>query len=71
MLSPTDKQKNAIKKIINHIGKESVEKYLDKFFPGRNLNNMTREQAQKIITGLSHKVPRKPVYRVYGRDVFR
>jgi hypothetical protein len=47
-----------------------VEDYLQNFFVQYEQTSLSKEQAQKIITGLYHKVPRKPICKVYGRDVY-
>lgn len=65
-MCPTEKQKRLIKKRIQYFGEEKVLLYEKHFFSElQNLENISREQAQKIITGL--RIPRV-IRGVYGRD---
>lgn len=65
-MCPTEKQKRLIKKRIQYFGEEKVLFYEKYFFPElQNLENISREQAQKIITGL--RIPRV-IRGVCGRD---
>ena len=65
-MCPTEKQKRLIKKRIQYFGEEKVLFYEKHFFPElQNLENISREQAQKIITGL--RIPRV-IRGVCGRD---
>lgn len=67
---PTQKQLNRIDKILNHQrGENQVKDYFYKHFPDGDYEHMTREQAQKIITGLAYLVSTKPIYGVAGSDV--
>lgn len=67
---PTQKQENRFKKIIDYLGNESVENYFYKVYPRGDYNNMTRNQMQKMITGLDSKMPSKPIstYGFYGQE---
>lgn len=65
----TDKQKTRIETIIDFFGRERVESYIQNFYSDADLTRLTTKQAQKIITGLGTKIPRKPVTCVYKRDV--
>lgn len=65
-MCPTEKQKRLIKKRIQYFGEEKVLFYEKHFSPElQNLENISREQAQKIITGL--RIPRV-IRGVCGRD---
>lgn len=65
-MCPTEKQKKLIQGRIKYFGEEKVLLYAKHFFPElRNLENISREQTQKIITGL--RIPRV-IRGVYGRD---
>ena len=65
-MCPTEKQKRLIKKRIEYFGEEKVFLYAKNFFPElQNLKNISKEQAQKIITGLM--IPHV-IHGVYGRD---
>ena len=65
-MCPSEKQKRLIKKRIQYFGEEKVLFYEKHFFPElQNLENISREQAQKIITGL--RIPRV-IRGVCGRD---
>lgn len=65
-MCPTEKQKRLIKKRIQYFGEEKVLFYEKHFLPElQNLENISREQAQKIITGL--RIPRV-IRGVCGRD---
>lgn len=66
----TLKQQNRVNKIIEFLGIDYVTEYINRFFQPVDMNNLTKDQAQKIITGLAHKLPRKPVFMVYGRDTY-
>lgn len=57
----TLKQKRLIDKIIDYFGKEKVEEYISYFYPKVNIEELKKEEAQKIITGLYHKLPKKPI----------
>lgn len=70
MEKPTTKQIKLVNKIINHLGEERTIAYLSYFFTKVDINNLTKTQAQKLITGKQHILPTKPVYGVYGRDVY-
>lgn len=65
---PTEKQLNRVNKIINYLGQETVKSYFKKFCPNGVYSNMTKKQAQKIITGLGNRLPSKPIssYGFYG-----
>lgn len=56
MEKPTEKQVNRVKKIEEYLGKEEVLAYFKKFFPSGEYNDMTKKQAQKIISGMGTQV---------------
>ncbi len=58
---PTDKQIAYVNRIIKHLGFETVESYIQHHRPGTDMNALTKDQAQKIITGLDHRMPKKPI----------
>lgn len=60
----TEKQINRIQKIQEHLGNDRVENYFYKHFPNGDIKNMTRKQAQKVITGLGSYLPTKPMHGV-------
>lgn len=64
----TEKQVKRVKIIINYFGRKDVKEYIDKYFKNVDMDNLTKEQAQKIISGWDMRIPRKPVRNVYGRD---
>lgn len=64
----TESQKGRVMATIAYYGWARVEEYITCFYPGADLSRLTRKQAQKIITGLSMRIPRKPIMNVYGRD---
>lgn len=57
----TEKQASQLHKIVSHFGEEHVQSYIWHFYPDAVLSDLTKEQAQKIITGLGAKLPRKPI----------
>ena len=61
----TDKQKNIINKIISKLGVQRVKAYFDQQFPFGDYDDMTRREAQKIITGLARFMPIKPIPGVH------
>lgn len=63
----TFKQEMRIRDIINFYGEGKVNSYIKYFYPSANINNLTKIQAQKIITGL---VIPKIITNVYKRDYF-
>lgn len=68
---PTQKQIEKINKLIYYLGRETVVNYITNLngFKNTNIDNLTKKQAQKIITGLALNQS-KPIFRVYGRDIF-
>lgn len=62
---PSQAQLKRVQKIIDYFGEEKVAQYIEQFYPDVNLNSLTREQSQKIITGMI--IP-NAVYGVHGRD---
>lgn len=65
-LKPTSKQRSRIARIVEHVGLDFVKRYFCKHFPRGDFDNMTRKQAQKIITGLDYCLPKKPIYGVWN-----
>lgn len=55
--SVTDAQKRLVGRIAKYYGNAYVSDYVGHFYPGSDMSKLDREQAQKIITGLDHKVP--------------
>ena len=66
---PTSKQKAYLTRIITHSSEESVKRYFEKKFPNGVYEKMNRNQAQKVITGMRHVIPRAPITGVVGRDI--
>lgn len=64
----TEKQKPKVDAIIAYFGWAHVESYIRYFYKDASLSELTRGQAQKIITGLGILITR-PVLKVYKRDV--
>jgi len=64
----TKKQLNAVQKIRNDIGEDVVKEYFYKHFHGGDYNNLSKKQAQKLITGLQ-PLPDRRIYGVVGRDI--
>ncbi len=58
---PTVKQRAVIEKIIAYYGINQVEAYFHDRFPGGDFSNMTRKQAQKIITGMPDNYSRRAI----------
>ncbi|MNW65717.1 hypothetical protein D3C74_441230 [compost metagenome] len=58
-IKPTEKQTAYVNRIIDCLGQQSVHEYIQYFYPTVTMKNLTKDQAQKIITGLSHHLPRK------------
>lgn len=67
-VKPSEKQEAYVYRIIDVCGKKKVKEYIRKFYPDFKFKTMSKEQAQKIITGMSH-VTNKPIFGVAGRDV--
>lgn len=67
-MKPTEKQMAYVERIINELGEEMVQHYIERFYSCADISNLNKEQAQKIITGLSSHIS-KPIYGVVGRDV--
>jgi hypothetical protein len=61
---PTEKQLARIEKIIAHLGREKVIQFLTGYFPSATLENMTRVQAQKLITGTEAYMPKPVIYGI-------
>lgn len=57
----TNKQRARVDKIIECLGKDYVTRYIRYFYKDADINNLRKEEAQKIITGLDHKIPRKTI----------
>jgi hypothetical protein len=62
---PTKKQLERINRFIDLRGKNFVEKYFYSKYPNGDFENMTKESAQKVITGLQWIEPRSPLKNVY------
>ena len=63
--SPSQTELRHVQKIVNHFGEDAVASYLKQFYPDANINCLTKEQARKIIVGIT--IP-NAVYGVRGRD---
>lgn len=63
-MAPTEKQLLRVEKIKNHFGPAEVETYIKRFYKSFSFETMTKDQAQKIITGLAHMLPRAPIYGI-------
>lgn len=68
-MAATEQQKNRVNKIICRIGIEEVNSYIHNFYPDADISNLTKKQAQKIITGLGHK-SLGPVFGIFMRDYY-
>jgi hypothetical protein len=69
-MKPTEKQILYVKRIINKLGEDRVLSYIKHFYPYiTSLSDCNRVEVQKIITGLGAYLV-KPIYGVFGRDVF-
>jgi hypothetical protein len=73
---PSDKQMRRVNKVMDFFGHKEVARYMRRFYPGFSYKSMTREQAQKIITGFDQqpdyskfKDDRIPFQLRYGRLV--
>lgn len=64
----TEKQEGRVMAIIAYFGWTRVQEYVTRFYPDADPGRLTKEQAQKIITGLTMRIPVKHVTGVYGRD---
>lgn len=69
-MKPTSKQLTRISNIILYAGVELVQEYYQKHYPKGKFDQMTRVQAQKIITGMDHWVPIKPILNVYENPFY-
>lgn len=69
ILRITDKQKGRINKLLKYANLEEIKAYFYKKFPKGDYDNMTRKEAQKVITGMDYKVPSPFLRNVVGRDV--
>lgn len=65
-MNPTEKQLNQINKRIKLYGEKKIQSYIQYFFPDADLKHLSRQEAQKIITGI--QLPAPPITGVYGRD---
>lgn len=61
----TEKQRRQVDKRISRFGIEAVKKYVERFFDKVDINCLTKQQAQKIITGMP--MPNY-IFGVYKRD---
>lgn len=61
---PSEKQLNRVNKIRKHLGDDVVIEYMKHFWSSFSFNTMTKKQAQKVITGLDNRLPRKPIYGI-------
>jgi hypothetical protein len=68
VIDMTEKQRNQIEKRIKYFGQDEVQRYISFFFPNADINNLTKEQAQKVITGMRMNTI---ITNVYGRDYGR
>ena len=68
MVEATEKQMKRVNQIIDYIGHDTIQKYIKKYYVKVDMNNLSKEQAQKIISGWDMKLPRKPINGVFGRD---
>lgn len=64
----TDKQVAYVQRIVNERGKEYVQSYIRHFYPNADIDNLSKTEAQKIITGVMTNP--KPISNVYLRDYF-
>lgn len=64
----TTKQANRVNKIINVFGEHAVQSYIRRFYENADINHLSRQEAQKIITGFDHKMPCPVIRGVFGRD---
>ncbi len=62
---PTQKQLIRINKMMELRGREFVHNYFYSKFPNGDFDTMTRESAQKVITGLRWIEPHEPLRNVY------
>ncbi len=62
ILQPTEGQRKRISKLLKYTTLEEIRTYFYKKFPKGDFDKITRQQAQKIITGLDYKIP-TPVLR--------
>lgn len=63
--APTKKQLDRIQKMMELRGEKFVKAYFYQQFPFGDFNNLCRDSAQKIITGLQWIEQRKPLSNVY------
>lgn len=54
---PTEKQVAYVGRIADYLGEQDVLQYIQHFYPSADMGNLTKDQAQKIITGLSARLP--------------
>lgn len=67
-MKATEKQLKRVEIIIDYFGYQDIKKYIEKYFKNVDMNSLTKEQAQKIISGWDMRIPRKPIRNVFGRD---
>ena len=63
----SDGQKKRLGKILKHCDISEMVAYFYKKFPDGDFENMTKPQAQKLVTGLDYKIPAPIIRGVVGR----
>lgn len=58
MQKPTDKQHARINELINHFGKDKIVRHLRRYYPYADIDNLTKNQAQKLIVTKQLDLPR-------------
>ncbi|RXZ78054.1 hypothetical protein EBB07_28780 [Paenibacillaceae bacterium] len=58
-MKPTEKQAAYVARIINQLGEERVQKYIQHFYSSATIDNLKKHEAQKVITGLQTYLPLK------------
>ena len=67
-MKATEKQLKRVEIIIDYFGYQDIKKYIEKYFKNVDMNSLTKEQAQKIISGWDMRITRQHIRNVFGRD---
>lgn len=55
--TPTEKQTRYVDRIVKYLGEDKVLNYIKYFYPEASLNSLSKNESQKIIKGLSARLP--------------
>jgi hypothetical protein len=60
-MSPTTKQRQRLRQLVDYLGEGRVHRYFQQQFSRGTWDDISRRQAQKVISGLSPFLPTRPV----------